>query len=1515
MAQNQLIDSLTSHISLYHSSISVSPPSNTNPRLTILKWFASLNVHQRQACLTTVDFKHTQLLIQMLGELHNKGQGRFITLPDLPSPEPPFLPGLCYKKSTGLLARVAESNEFERLIFESIRLFSSSEGEKIEECSCYVTCLDSVTVSMDFVENVDKFVEIMDRVSNGRFLRGEASELGSDWVEFEWLKEKGYYTIESFVVNRLEVALRLAWLNNCGSGKKRGVRLREKLNAAGIAANLYWRKKACVDWWTNLDSVLKQKVLVTVLGKSAKSLTSEILKGATSASEDKRWLFSGVENGLRYSNCHTSQRTISRPSADTGFGIVTEPVSLSSKPTYLSDVFDGVRLLHDIISLMLSFQHDEYDVEKLFFSAFGSISTISDCILRKLRGFLMVISLDCTKLELLREGNNTIKPAPKKSKEKPASGSRKKERPIVRESKVTCLLVVVMIAHLDTEKKAGLNIIHHQNDNDKETSPPEHAQDLVVGKGPTKARNNRKVKKKKKSLDAAVEVRNSVRTVNETSPSSLLSQNKVEKSGVLDNFNSEDASDESLTRNGIFASTSSHLSSTTENNTEYISSRIMHEDCIVSSTIAVSPHFPVESSEIQMASSRLETPSCIVDYNPKPPLEVPAPKQCSSVCCSVGINLQNLHEGEFETKPAFSDKMVGVINGKEDSPPPEEQDNKKFYQPGATSSLEWFSYEWPSVAPVYFQSINSHFLPMTDRLHLDGHNWQNHIRQPFVPAIHRARNPSLEGGGSPILSQPLPMSLDWPPMVRSACGLVPSLTCSYDSNFIADFVDLPEPTNTPDPLDECKSHWTSEEEFEVHAVSGIDYNQYFGGGVMYWDPSDHPGTGFSRPPSLSSDDSSWAWHEADLNRAVDDMVAFSSNYSTNGLTSPTATPFCSPFDTLGTGHNNLGYVVHGNELSGKILDSPSTTDVTVDEEVSDSSPILAGDTEGKSGDSLPYPMLRPIIIPNVSRERSRSDFKRSHDHKSPCVPPTKREPRIKRPPSPVVLCVPRAPRPPPPSPISDSRRHRGFPSVRSGSSSPRHWGVRGWYHDGTNLEEGCLRRDGVEVVWPSWRNKNLTHSLIQPLPGALIQDHLIALSQLARDQEHPDVALPLQPPESHNCPTPKGSLSLMLRLLHDEIDTFCKQVAAENTARKPFISWALKRVTRSLQVLWPRSRTNVFGSNATGLSLPTSDVDLVVCLPPVRNLEPIKEAGILEGRNGIKETCLQHAARYLANQEWVKNDSLKTVENTAIPIIMLVVEVPHDLINTTQSPKEDPLQEPSNGQSPNDDLTLLTNEHSSNLKSDMVGLEDSASPICLQMNCASVKDVKSVRLDISFKTPSHTGLQTTELVKELTEQFPAAIPLALVLKQFLADRSLDQSYSGGLSSYCLVLLITRFLQHEHHLGRPLNQNFGSLLMDFLYFFGNVFDPRQMRISVQGSGVYIKRERGHSIDPIHIDDPLFPTNNVGRNCFRIHQCIKAFSEAYSVLDSELTCLPDNADTNILSSSYRLLPKIIPSMNTS
>ncbi|XP_020239737.1 uncharacterized protein LOC109818618 isoform X1 [Cajanus cajan] len=1277
-------------------------------------------------------------------------------------------------------------------------------------------------------------------------------------------------------------------------------------------------------------------------------MTREVLEVASSASDDEIWLYSmGVDKLQQHNRPMSAQQTNQDLSADLEFGTVISPVTFCKKPAALVRAFYSLFVLLDVNMMVTSNLNSEYDVGKLFFSSLGSVCTISDCILRKLRGFLMVISLECTKLELLGEEHN--RSSSDKPKEKLGVSNRKKKgrnRNTKRQNPVskTCVddispenLLKDIDCVGDNKNKTDLvgsrepPAVHMGKGISMDCSSPtvkmDHTQGLDVGKVRTTPRRSRKEKIRSKNIVIDSASGDAQKSTVHAASTTVISEGEVAICDkFLDSSTIQNVKNDNSIGNDILASNSSLCSSLSGLTKENSSTKKVEgetEDLAESGNSLGSQHCLL-SDERKTLCSGLDTLTCDVYSNAAITPPLPALKHGSFFSKEDTCPLNSSCAVKADIKSAVLDKPIREVNKKEFGMLKEH--DQYLFESRNTAFSKCSPYEWPGVPSIYFPSFNSHLPPATDRLHLDvGRNWHNHFCHPFVPTLQQARNPPIEGGCNPILSRPIPMSFDWPPVFRG--GMTPSPNYNYDSGFISrqqctfskglavhsmqvdvtapdderkysgDVWDLPDLTNTLELADEFDSHCVSEEEYEVHTVSGIDYNQYFGGGIMYWNPSDYPGKGFSRPPSLSSDDSLWALREADMNRTVDDMVAFSSSYSTNGLTSPTAATFCSPFDPVGTGTQTVGYVMSGNEVPGKMLHSSSVTDAAVDEDTSGSlGNNLPGEVEGKAGDSHQYPILRPIIIPNLSRER--------FDHKSPCVPPTRREqPRIKRPPSPVVLCVPRAPRPPPPSPVSDSRKHRGFPTVRSGSSSPRHWGMRGWYHDGNNLEEACLRMDGAEVVWP-WRSNNLAvRPLIQPLPAALLQDRLIALSQIARDQEHPDVTFPLQPPELQSCSAQNASLSLMHGILHDEIDSFCKQVAAEIMARRPYINWAVKKVTRSLQVLWPRSRTNLFGSNATGMSLPTSDVDLVVCLPPVRNLEPIKEAGILEGRNGIKETCLQHAARYLANQDWVKNDSLKTVENTAIPIIMLVVEVPQDVI--TSSP---PMM-----QSLNEEPQCTPGEHGNDNHADTIQLEDSAMQKGSQMKFDALKS-KSIRLDISFKSPSHTGLQTTAMVKELTEQFPAAIPLALVLKQFLADRSLDQSYSGGLSSYCLVLLIIRFLQHEHHLGRPINQNYGSLLMDFLYFFGNVFDPRQMRISVQGSGLYIKRERGCSIDPIHIDDPLFPSNNVGRNCFRIHQCIKAFSEAYSVLENELKFL--NSDGESCSRpSYRLLPKLIPSLDMS
>ncbi|XP_057250564.1 uncharacterized protein LOC104905346 isoform X2 [Beta vulgaris subsp. vulgaris] len=1515
MDAKQIIDVLPSYISLYKNS---NPTQNSNPnpeKSAILKWFSNLSPHQRVAHLTIVDPTFTQLLLRMLSSLILSPHVTFFLLPDIPSRD--SLPTLCTRRSRGLLARLAASNESTHLLRSSLLLFSSYESVTTSDAAS----LDTVSFKEGFVDDFPRFVETMDRVSDSGFLNGSTrdwAELGNEWAELGWLKDKGYYGLEEFVANRVEVALRLAWVNSGGGGKKRGVKLKEKArNVVGLGVNVYWRKKGCVDWWERLDHRMKRSVFRMVLCRVAKSLTGDIVKGADGIVEDRLWNFDLEEEPLRHRDHNTFTADNSQRRAQ--FGLTSDLVlSSSSPPTTLKTAVNRLFVLQVIIAMALKFPHDDLDKEKIFFSSLDSVNTIVDGILRKLRGLLMVVSLDHTKFELMEDEN-----VANKTKVKQAASQRKKKGKN-RSARNFNSALKNCSDDFAVDKALEGNESGVVHDNNLLSKADE---DLKGGSGTSML-----------SSEKGEKIQNAAPETSQTSPAKKAKQKKKKSRGKSDASNKvQNASVGIQTAFSSCITTQcgeEHIPVGQDTSTGYQNLQQSLSPC--NCKVGAKEDHLCNSEQGDLVSSIQDTHSPRIHshllLNKQRNTEVPKMEtvnhSADSDICPVRVTekeFQSLHEADSNGDPAIvavteshdtpinagcredcatSNKVsTSVLNGKPVDAKTEtilirERGRRSRYNGEAVIPAYYPSYEWPTVAPIRLASFNSqHLPPATDRLHLEvGHNWQNQSQHSFIQQMHQT-NPKIGGQVGRIISQPLPSSLDWPPVVP---------TCKYDSSFISrrpagkqsftalsphkgapsneeerkfftDYFDMSEPSSAQELADEYDSHWVSEEEYEVHAVSGKDYNQFFGGGVMYWNPSDYRGASFSRPPSLSSDDSSWAWREADMNRTVDDMVAFSSSYSTNGLNSPSATPFCSPFESLPPGHQAIGYVRPGNE--GKLVhSSPTMADLEVEEKVPGSLASIASDGDANSGDSFPYPILRPIIIPNMSRERSRSEFKCNHELQSPHVPPNRREhPRIKRPPSPVVLCVPRAPRPPPPSPVGDSRKHRGFPTVRSGSSSPRQWGVRGWFHDGTNIEEACVRVDGAEVVWPSWGNKNFSaRKMIQPLTGAILQDRIIAISQIAPDQEHPDVALPLQPPELANCATWKTSLPVMHNLLHEEIDSFCKEVAAGNLIRRPYVNWAVKRVTRSLQVLWPRSRTNIFGSNATGLSLPTSDVDLVVSLPPVRNLEPIKEAGILEGRNSIKETCLQHAARYLGNQEWVKADSLKTVENTAIPIIMLVVDVPHDFVTAIAAPS---VHTPLSGQNQLHDAPAVD-------QNDTVGSDSSPSPTCSELINNLDKDSTSVRLDISFRSPSHTGLQTTELVKQLTDQFPAAIPLALVLKQFLSDRSLDQSYSGGLSSYCLVLLITRFLQHEHHHGRPINQNLGSLFMDFLYFFG--------------------------IDPIYIDDPLFPTNNVGKNCFRIHQCIKAFADAYATLENEVSCLSAESDVET-TKQYRLLPKIIPSIS--
>lgn len=90
------------------------------------------------------------------------------------------------------------------------------------------------------------------------------------------------------------------------------------------------------------------------------------------------------------------------------------------------------------------------------------------------------------------------------------------------------------------------------------------------------------------------------------------------------------------------------------------------------------------------------------------------------------------------------------------------------------------------------------------------------------------------------------------------------------------------------------------------------------------------------------------------------------------------------------------------------------------------------------------------------------------------------------------------------------------------------------------------------------------------------------------------------------------------------------------------------------------------------------------------------------------------------------------------------------------------------------------------------------------------------QVDISF-TESN-GAKAVKMVRELMDQCGSALQgLMLVLKQFLVQRHLNEVFTGGISSYSLLLMIASFLKiHPKIQSGEIDpmKNLGVLLIEF-----------------------------------------------------------------------------------------------------
>ena len=167
-------------------------------------------------------------------------------------------------------------------------------------------------------------------------------------------------------------------------------------------------------------------------------------------------------------------------------------------------------------------------------------------------------------------------------------------------------------------------------------------------------------------------------------------------------------------------------------------------------------------------------------------------------------------------------------------------------------------------------------------------------------------------------------------------------------------------------------------------------------------------------------------------------------------------------------------------------------------------------------------------------------------------------------------------------------------------------------------------------------------------------------------------------------------------------------------------------------------------------------------------------------------------------------------------------------------------------------------------------------------------DHKKSGISLDICCNEATGIQGASVVASLSEDFPPFKYLTLVLKAFLAQRQLHETYSGGIGSFVLSLMVISFLQQRlrvHQTITPQSWNLGSLLLDFLNLYGCTLNYNRCVISIRSGGKYLSKSPGGMNKQLvlSIENPMEPDGPyIGENSFLIPKIRRSFEHSLQLL---------------------------------
>ncbi|KAL7746740.1 hypothetical protein RI367_007903 [Sorochytrium milnesiophthora] len=166
-----------------------------------------------------------------------------------------------------------------------------------------------------------------------------------------------------------------------------------------------------------------------------------------------------------------------------------------------------------------------------------------------------------------------------------------------------------------------------------------------------------------------------------------------------------------------------------------------------------------------------------------------------------------------------------------------------------------------------------------------------------------------------------------------------------------------------------------------------------------------------------------------------------------------------------------------------------------------------------------------------------------------------------------------------------------------------------------------------------------------------------------------------------------------------------------------------------------------------------------------------------------------------------------------------------------------------------------------------------------------VDAVTGIDVDVSVQIE---GMETVDIVRTITEQYPAMRPVVLFLKLLFRQHNMHDSSTGGMGGYCCISIVYGMLKRLEAQGHDVDDA-GLLLLMVAHFYGFVLDSQQVGIDIVNGGALFHRGNRLSKDVdsrralmvTSVRDQN-PPENVGRNISKWREFRALFQHVFLML---------------------------------